>query len=256
MFLNRIKRYFAIRKRESQGVVTADELVDKDVIYSELMEVAGSGSGLIVLMNWEYVYRGYEEFISGGVIEGSCEVEENLFTASINFVEDHVSKYGSRKLISEVGDVVYYSEMNRWMSSNKVSSEFQGEVVNGKWGLLKRGLRDFGNKWVKEWSKGSGSSSLKELKIEERIEPIFNKVLSQVLDEVDGGTLTAGEKLKLFDKLSYLLAEMKGERKSDIGVQVTHNNVFQVIMERKKEEGSLISSRAIELLEGEDYKLV
>lgn len=236
-----------------------DEEDELKELRGKILEHAGEGSdsaGFTVVSNYKWIFRVYEEAIELGGISQDEGLERKIFWKSVEFIEDYVYKNATKSLL--VGDEGYYRVLSMYLNSDELLShlrsrnEWRQEVIIAKWGILRRKLKEEVKRLVDEYRSDAGVGL--DLSVEQRVEPIFNKVLKQINSAIDADDLTQGEKLKIFDKLSGLLADVKGERKVETGVQVTHNNVFAVIMQDKGDVKAL-QGRAKEVLAGEGYLL-
>lgn len=236
-----------------------DELLALRQVVREHCGDSSDSAGFVVVANAWWMYRPYLERVDAGLIEQSDEFESRLYWKLLRAIEKWVLENGSKKLLGKrmpSGPGMYYRNLSFYLSQERIKSgdekEWNPEILTGKWMGLRRELVEMVRGLVgaeQEDAKGN----LPE-KIEDRIEPLFNKLLKDVSDAVDGGDLTPGEKLKMFDRLSGLLADMKGERQKGPQVVVTHNNVFAKIMSNKG-DGKVLEAKAEEILEGEGYEL-
>jgi len=251
----------ALRKQSLSGYdrITPDEEIELEELRGKIFENAGessSNAGFVVVSNYKWIYKPYLELIEAGQMEKDTGLEEQIYWEALKLIEEHVGENGSRKLINED----YFRVLSHFLQANLISGiwkndkEWLAEPITGKWGILRKRLREK----VLELSRERIGESLGVLgtKVEDRIEPIFNKVLKVINKELDSNHLSSEEAIKLFNKLSGLMAEIKGEKVKNDGVQVTHNNVFvKILNEKRPEDREKLRGEAIELLEGEGYML-
>lgn len=254
-----------IEQLGSRGAgLNPDEVGELDVLRIKLMENGGikyANTGSVVAANYGWIYAEYERLVAESQLERDSGTEDGLYGLCLSVIEDHVGRHSSKDLL-KADERGYFRALSSYLKSmgiptdvqfNKSSYNFNSEPTNGRWMLLRGKLKSSIAEYLREaisFRKPSVGA-----KVEDRVEPLFNKILVQLNEEIDQEGLSTAEKIKVFDKLSTLLADMKGERSPLPGALVTHNNVFNVILENKKDAAQL-RSKAIELLAGDGYDLV
>lgn len=252
MLLKDLKRIEQLSIKGGRNDLNPDEERELKRLKEQLYENGGiksGASGLVVASNYRWLYKPYMTLREQSQIEPDDVLEANIYWDCVKVIEGHVKSNGLVDLTKNEQE--YYRELSNFLSSGRCM--WTEEPVNGKWMLLKGKLKST----VSELLRGF----LEQVKptvgnrVEDRVEPLFNKIMKQLNADVDAEGLSVGEKIKVMEKLSGLLADMKGERKQPDAIQVTHNNVFNVIMENKKEAKQL-QRAAVELREGDGYELM
>lgn len=262
MLRRELERICFLSVKDGRGDANPDEQGELKHLRERLLENGGINSasaGLVIGSNFSWLYKPYEVLIEQGQLAASDELERDLYWSCINVLEGHVKANAMPELLKRGGGQEYYRLLSSYFRSNRISEDtnkvslWRDEPTVAKWMLLKGKLKST----IAERLRLHLESEKPVIgnRIEDRVEPLFNKIVKQLNAEVDLDSLNTGEKIKILDKLSGLLADMKGERKTPDAVQVTHNNVFNVIMENKKESKQLARA-AVELREGEGYELI
>lgn len=265
MRISEIERWEKLSEKWRLGSLNPEEKKELEEIRALLVEEAGresSSAGFLVLCNWRWIFQSYSESVAISETERSDELEERIWWSSIAFVERWVRGNADSGLLS--GDQNYYEALSEYLATTRLPNHLRSipgwgkETVKGKWGMLRRELRSH----VMDLLNGEDKSDVMSGSIEKRIEPLFNKLLIQVNQEVDSNCLTVDDKIKLMNKMSSLLAEMKGEKKPNGDrIEVTNNNVFLQILNRSEGQQALMDmtsakAKAKVILESGDYKLV
>ncbi len=262
MLLKELKRIEYLSVKEGKKDANPDEASELARLKQKLLENGGVNSaaaGLVVASNFRWLYQPYETLIDQAQLEQEDELELELYWDAVKVIESHVKSNAASELLKIDGEQRYYKVLSGYLRSNRISENFDrasqwlDEPTLGKWMLLRGKLKSTIAELLRHRLE-AGRATV-GTKIEDRVEPLFNKIMKQLNTDVDAESLSTAEKIKVMDKLSGLLADMKGERVKVDAVQVTHNNVFNVIMENKKEVKQL-QRAAIELREGDGYDLV
>lgn len=261
MLLKELKRIEQLSIKQGRNDLNPDEERELKLLKEQLYESGGiksAAAGLVVASNFKWVYAAYQTLKEQSQVEADDGLESEIYWEVIKTIENHVKVNGSSTALGD-GEQKYYQAMSHYLRNGRLLDGFhsspvwKNEPVSGKWMILKGKIKST----VSELLRGH-LEHLKPTvgtKVEDRIEPLFNKIMQQLNTDVDAESLTTAEKIKVMDRLSGLLADMKGERKPVEALQVTHNNVFNLIMENKKDSKQL-RNVAAELREGDGYELI
>lgn len=264
MLLEEIKRWEMLCARSARGELNPDDANELEELRKLVIESSGtktSGSGYLVLANWSWIYGEYLTGIGIGKFKESDDLEDLIWWEVINLVEDWVLRNCDRKMLEKAE---YFETMSHYLARGRLPERVSGvsgwseEANRCKWGILRRKLKER----VLEICSSDIKSEVAEVNkgtIQDRIEPLFNKILVRLNVEADEQNLDTDQMLKLMNKLSSLLAEMKGETgKKEESTVVNQNNVFIAIMNKNNKvlpSREILEAKAIEVLKGEAYEL-
>jgi hypothetical protein len=264
MDIEQIQTWEKLSVKFTKGEIVPDEQKKLDELRKIVIEESGqrtSGSGYVILGNWKWIYKDYFAAVQVGTCEKTHEIEDLIWWKSIELLENWVLSQCNKDLLQ---DINYWENLSLYLAKGKLPDDYRkkpgwaDEVVKCKWGILRRKIKESVVSVVKSTSAEEKSPMLAGT-IQERVEPLFNKILMRLNAEADTNNLETDQLLKLMNKLSSLLAEMKGETgKKDEGQVVNQNNVFIAIMNRdpsEKPPQQVLEAKAVEILQGEAYQL-